>query len=129
MKRWLPLIVGVVCAIAFGAVAYWFASGDIGKTGDWSNGAQRFIGFAGALGLFGGYVVTAVIVRGARHARGGFTLTYPKIVPKPEGYRQLSTLAVGDLTAALRAAGYEPEIHACDETGAPRSALDPTTLL
>jgi hypothetical protein len=129
MKRWLPLVVGVVAAVVCGAVAYWFASGDIGKAGDWRHGAQRFIGFAAALGLFAGYIVTAVVVRGLRAARGGFTLTYPKIVPKAASYRQLSTLVVGDLVSALRVAGYEPAIHACDETGAPRSALDPTTLL
>jgi hypothetical protein len=129
VKRWLPLVVGVIVAVVSGAVAYWFASGDVGKVGDWRHGAERFIGFAAAGGLFAGYLVTAVIVRGVRAARGGFTLTYPKIVPKAESYRQLSTLVVGDVTAALRAAGYEPEIHACDETGAPRSALDPTTLL
>jgi hypothetical protein len=129
VKRWLPLIVGVLAAAAAGAVAYWFASGDIGKSGDWRNGALRFIGFAAALGLLAGYIATSVVVRGVRVARGGFTLSYPKIVPRAETYRQMSTLVVGDLTAALRAVGYEPAIHACDETGAPRSALDPTTLL
>lgn len=129
MKRWLPLVVGVVVAAVAGAVAYWFASGDIGKAGDWRNGALRFIGFAAALGLFGGYLITALIVRGARHARGGFTLNYPKIVPRPQGYRELATLMVGELVAALRTVGYEPEFHACDETGAPRGPIDPTTLL
>jgi hypothetical protein len=112
-----------------GAIAYWFASGDIGKAGDWRSGALRFIGFAAALGLFAGYVATAVVVRGLGVARGGFTLSYPKIVPRAESYRQVSTLVVGDLVASLRAAGYEPTFHACDETGTPRSALDPTTLL
>jgi hypothetical protein len=129
VKRWLPLIVGVVAAVVCGGVAYEVASGDIGTAGDWRHGAERFIGFAAALGLLAGYVVTAVVVRGVRATRGGFTLTYPKIVPKAQGYRQLSTLTVGDVTAALRAAGYEPAIHACDETGAPKTALDPTTLL
>jgi hypothetical protein len=129
MKRWLPLVVAVVAAVACGAVAYWFASGDIGKAGDWRDGALRFIGFAAALGLFAGYIVTAVVVRGLRAARGGFTLTYPKIVPRAASYRQLSTLVVGDLVTSLRAAGYEPAIHACDETGALRGTLDPTTLL
>jgi hypothetical protein len=129
MKRWLPLIVGVVAAVVCGAVAYGLASGDVGKAGDWRHGAERFIGVFAAAGLFAGYIVTAVVVRGVRVARGGFTLTYPKIVPKAASYRQLSTLVVGDLVRALRAAGYEPAIHACDETGTPRSALDPTTLL
>jgi len=129
MKRWLPLVVAVVTAAVFGAVAYALASGDIGKTGDWRNGAMRFIGFAAAIGLFGGYIVTARLTRGARVTRGGFTLTYPKIVPRPETYRELTTLTVADLASRLRDVGYEPAIEGCDQTGSPRGTLDPTTSL
>jgi hypothetical protein len=129
MKRWLPLVVAVAAAAVFGAVAYALASGDIGRTGDWRNGALRFIGFGAALGLFGGYVVTARLTRGARVTRGGFTLTYPKIVPRPQTYRELTTLTVADLASKLRDLGYEPAMEGCDETGSPRGTLDPTTSL
>jgi hypothetical protein len=129
MKRWLPVVVAVLTGTAFGVAAYALASANVGDTGDWRHGAQRFIGFAGALGVFAGYVVSAFVVRGARLVRGGFTLTYPTIIPRPAGYREVTTLTVGDLVARLRKAGYEPDTQGCDETGSPQGALDPTTPL
>ena len=126
MKRWLPLVAGVVAAAVFGAVAYALANGDIDNAGDWRNGVQRFIGFAGALGLFGGYVVTARLTRGARVTRGGFTLTYPTIVPRPESYREVTTLTVADLETRLRDVGYV-SVNPPRVTRAPRVSLAVTT--
>jgi hypothetical protein len=123
-KFWLPVAVAIACGAAACAIAYAAAGNDVDNVGDWRHGALRFIGFAGALGVFGGYLVTARLVRGPRLARDGFTLTYRRIEPKPDGYRALETLQVKDLLAGLREVGYEPRAEACDELGNRRGKLD-----
>ena len=111
------------------AIAWALAADDIHQLGDWRHGAQRFIGFATALGLFAGFAIAVRITRGKAVTRDGFTLSYRSIEPTATGYREIATLTVEDLLAGLRRVGYAPRAAACDETGAARGPIDPTTPL
>jgi len=125
MRLWLAVLVGLAGGALLGGIAWKLAYADVNKEGDWYGGAATFIGSAGALGVFIGY---AAVAR-KKLSRDGFTLTYASIDPRPEGYRELATLRIADLLAALRAAGYAPSAEACDEVGERRGPLDETTAL
>ena len=128
MKRWAPVLVGLLTAAIGYAIAWHFASADISKEGDWRNGAARFIAMAAAVGGALGFGITLYVTRGVKLARDGFTLSYRPADPVPDGYRELKTLTVGDLVERLKAVGYAPVLEACDElgerTGAKPSAAD-----
>lgn len=111
------------------AISWKLASSDVDKRGDWRGGAERFIGFATALGLVAGGGIAIRITRGKRVTRDGFTLSYRRIEPTATGYREISTLMVEDLLAGLRRAGYAPEAAAGDDLGDARGPIDPTTPL
>jgi hypothetical protein len=115
-------------AIGF-AISWSLAADDIHQLGDWRAGAQRFIGFATALGLIAGSLLTARITRGKAVTRDGFTLSYRRIEPTATGYREVTTLTVEDLLAGLRRVGYAPKVAASDDLGAARGPIDPTTPL
>jgi hypothetical protein len=116
------LAVGVVAA----TIAYALASGDLdGPT----NGAARFVGMAGGIGLCVGWYVTVLVTRGGRVARHGMTLGYQRIEPTATGYREITTLTIEDLLAKLREAGYAPTAKACDELGTVRGSIDNNTPL
>jgi hypothetical protein len=129
VKAWLPWLAALVGGAICGGIAWTYASGDVDKLGDWYGGAESFIGTAGAIGIFGGYIVTSRLTRGAKLARDGFTLSYRRIEAQPAGYRELTTVRVADLLAALREAGYEPRTEACDDLGTRRGAFDATSPL
>jgi hypothetical protein len=122
---WVAVLVGLAGGALLGGIAWKLAYADVNKEGDWYGGAAEFIGSAGALGVFVGYFAVAR----KKLARDGFTLMYASIESKPEGYRELATLRVADLLAALRADGYAPSAEACDEVGQRRGALDENTAL
>jgi hypothetical protein len=125
---WVAL--GTVAGAVLGfAIGWMLASGDIGKDGDWRGGAQRFIGFAGAIGAFVGFVIAVRLTRGKYVTRDGFTLSYKRIESTAKGYREMETLALSDLLDGLRAVGYAPEVQATDEVGEVRGAADPTSPL
>jgi hypothetical protein len=128
-RAWLPWLVAVVGAVVLGGIGYHFAGDDIHQMGDWRGGAGRFIGMLGAIGAFGGYLVTARLTRGPRYSRDGFTLSYKRIEPKAAGYREIETLRVSELLDALRAVGYEPRAEACNAEGTRLGPLDDTTAL
>ncbi len=124
------IVLGTLAGGAAGfAISWALAADDIHQLGDWRAGAQRFIGFATALGLFTGFAITTRITRGKRVTRDGFTLSYRRIEPTATGYRELSTLAVEDLLAGLRRVGYTPRAAECDDTGAARGPIEPTRPL
>lgn len=128
-KLWLPVVVAIACGAAACAIAYAAAGSDIDQAGDWRHGALRFIGFAGAVGVFGGYIVTARLVRGRPVTRDGWTLSYRRIEPKASGYRALDTLKVKDFLAGLRELGYEPRAEGCDDFGNRRGKVDENDAL
>ena len=129
MKRLLPVLVAIVAGAMMAAIGWHLASDDIGKAGDWRNGAGRFVGMMAAIGVMVGYVVTALVTRGPKHTRDGFTLSYRPLEPVAAGYRELTTLTVGDLIERLRAVGYAPELEACDDTGQRVGTGDPSVPL
>lgn len=117
MKRWAPVLGALVGgAIAF-AIAWHYASTDINKTGDWRNGAARFIGFISVIGVAVGWVVAMRLTRGVAVTRDGFTVSYKPAEAVPHGYRELKLLTVGDLIERLKSVGYQPSVEACDELG------------
>lgn len=117
MKRWGPLVGALVGgAIAF-AIAWHLASSDVNKEGDWRNGAARFIGFVGVIGIAVGYVGVSLLVRGPKVSRDGYTISYKPAEAVPQGYRELKTLLLGDLVDRLKALGYQPALEVCDELG------------
>ena len=129
MKRWLPLILAPIGgAIAF-AIAYALASDDIHKAGDFHEGPQRFIGFVAAGGVGAGFFLGVLISRGRARERDGYTLVYRRIEPTATSYREVTTLTVADLVAALRTFGYEPRIDGCTDDGVRKGELDPSTAL
>src|SRR3954470_11727277 len=76
MSRNSPLwpILGALAVGALGAVIAWYlASGDINKEGDWRNGAARFVGMGGAIGLCVGWYATLRLTRSSGLARTGMT--------------------------------------------------------
>ncbi len=125
MRWWLAVLAGLAGGALLGGIAWKLAYADVNQEGDWYGGAAEFIGSAGALGMFVGYFAVAR----RKLARDGFTLTYAPLAPRPDGYRELATLRVADLLAALRAAGYVPSAEACDELGQRRGPLDANTAL
>jgi hypothetical protein len=124
------VVLGMVAGGALGfAISWKLASDDIGQAGDWRAGAERFIGFATALGLIGGTFIAARITRGKPVTRDGFTLSYRRIEPTATGYRELTTLTVEDLLAGLRRVGYAPAAADGTDLGAAPRPIDPTTPL
>jgi len=129
MKRAAPYL-AALAGIAIGVAIGWTLAGaDVGQLGDWRGGAGRFIGMLGAIGGLVGYVGARVILGKRPAQRDGFTLSFRRIDPQATGYREVTTLTVGDLVAALAAVGYEPHAEACDDAGLPVGAIDPTTPL
>lgn len=129
MKRWLPYLMGLVGILAGVAIGNALAGNDVGALGDWRNGAGRFIGMCGAIGAGLGYFVTRFLVAGAQLARDGFTLSYKRIEPTADGYRDMASLTVDSVLAQLREVGYAPDALACDALGEPRGAVDPQAPL
>lgn len=123
-------VLGALALGGLGAALGWYlASDDINKVGDWRNGAARFVGMGGAIGLCVGWYATVRLTRGTSLARTGLMLGYKRIEPTSTGYREVATLTVEDLLARLRAVGYQPIAKACDELGTIRGPLDTTTPL
>lgn len=129
MKRWWPVLGGIVGGAIGGAVGWALAGDDIHQLGDWRAGALRFIGLVAALGIAIGYVGVARVTRGVAVTRDGFTLSYRPLVAVPTGYRELTMLSVSDLLDRLRAIGYQPVLEGCDTLGQRAGAGDPTTPL
>ena len=124
MKRWGPLVGALVGgAIAF-AIAWHVAASDVNKVGDWRNGAARFIGLVGVIGIAVGYVGVSLLVRGAKVTRDGYTITYKPAEAVPQGYRELKTLTLTDLVDRLKALGYAPSLEVCDALGTRTGAGD-----
>jgi len=128
-KRWLPVLGAIAGGAIAGAIAWSLAADDIGKLGDWKAGAQRFIGMVTAIGVLGGYVIVRQLVGVRPATRDGFTLSFRRLEPQAEGYRELQLATVGDLGAALVATGYEPQLVQCDDDGTPAGPLEATAPL
>jgi len=128
-KRWWLVLGAIAGGTIAGAIAWMLASDDIYKAGDWRQGAARFIGMVTTLGVAGGYLLARQLAGRAPLTRDGFTLSYGRIEPKPDGYRETTTPRVSDLLAALAAVGYEPQPERCDDTGEPSGPIDPQTPL
>jgi hypothetical protein len=124
MKRLLPYIAAVIGAGIAGAIAYSYAGADINQAGDWRNGAARFVGMIATLGGAVGFFGVRQLLGKAPLARDGFTLSYRRIDPSADGYRETKTVSVGDLIGALKTLGYEPAVEACDVYGEPRGTID-----
>ena len=123
-------MVGAAIGGAIGiAIGVALAGDDMNRLGDWRNGAARFVGAAGAIGLFAGYVIVKQIVGGKHVTRDGFTLTYRPIAPTADGYRDMKIATVADLIAGLAKAGFEPRAEACDEYGVRAGSIDDKTAL
>lgn len=121
---------GLIGGLGAGALAWMVLGNDADTLGDWrGSGARRFLGMAFAIGFFVGAFIAARLAHGPLRSRDGFTLSYPLIEPQASGYRELTTLAVADLLAALRAFGYEPHAEACDAVGKRAGTLEPATPL
>jgi hypothetical protein len=129
MKRWLPVFGALVAGAIAAAIAWPIASPDMSKLGDWHNGAARFFGLITVLGVGAGFFVTRRIVAGPQVSRDGFTLSYGRVDPKPDGYREMTTITVGNLTAALAARGYEPRTAACNAEGTIAGSIENNTPL
>jgi hypothetical protein len=124
------ILLGALAGGAIGFAISWSLAGDdIHQLGDWRAGAARFVGFATALGLFGGGAIAIRITRGKAVTRDGFTLSYRRIEPTATGYRELTTLTVEDLLSGLRRIGYTPQAAAGDDLGTARGPIDLTTPL
>jgi len=123
---WLGAAIGGGIGVAVGLAV---AEGDLDKLGDWRNGAARFVGLTGALGLFAGYVILNRATRGKRVTRDGFTVSFRPNPPTPEGYRDMKVVAVADLISGLMRVGYAPGAEACDEAGVRRGSIDDKTPL
>lgn len=128
-KRWWLVIGAVGGGVIAGAIAWTLAGDDVNQLGDWRAGAARFIGMVTALGVGGGYLLARQLAGKSALVRDGFTLSFGRIDPKPDGYREMTMPRVADLLAALTAAGYAPATERCDDTGEPCGVLDPQTPL
>jgi hypothetical protein len=129
-KRWWLVVLGAVGGgVIAAAIAWQLAGDDVNKLGDWRHGALRFIGMVTTLGIAVGYLIARQLAGKTPHTRDGFTLSYRRIDPKAEGYREMVTPRVADLLAALSAVGYAPTTEQCDDTGEPCGAIDPQTPL
>ena len=129
MKRWWPILGGIVGGAIGWAIAWALAADDIYKLGDFQYGALRFIGLVSTIGLVLGYVVVSRVTRGVKVTRDGFTLSYRPLEPVAAGYRELTTLSVADLLERLRVIGYSPVLEGCDTLGQRAGEGDPTTPL
>jgi len=126
---WWPFVGAVIGGVAGIAIGMALAGDDVNRVGDWRNGAARFVGMTGAIGLFAGYAIAQQLARGKRVNRDGFTLAYRPIAPTAEGYRENKLVTVGDVLAGLAKAGFEPRAEACDQFGERKGSIDDTTVL
>lgn len=124
LRVWWPWLGGLLGAALGVAIGMALAGGDLGKLGDFSHGAARFIGMAGAIGAFAGYALGRRLAAGKHVTRDGYTLAYRAIAPDAVGYRELAQITVGDVIAALAKVGYAPRVEGCDELGARRGPAD-----
>lgn len=123
-------LLGAILGGAIGAAIAWrLLNGRFDHPGDWRGGAARFFGWATALGLVAGYAVGGRLARAVPARRDGFRLSFRRIDPEAAGYRNLTTLAVADLVAALTASGYEPYTEGCDSLGHRVGPIDLRTPL
>jgi len=132
MKRrsawWIVLGACAGGAIGF-AIAWQLAGAEVGKLGDWRQGATRFVGAVSAFGLLFGFALASRFTRGVKLSRDGFTLSYRRIEPTTSGYRELATVTIELLMNGLREVGYKPSATACDHAGEERGPIDPATPL
>ena len=129
-RWWWPILGGIVGGVIAGAIAWTLAADDIFKDGDWRDGAARFIGMITTVGIAVGYLLVRQLAGRAPVTRGGFTLSYGRIEPRPDGYREMTTARVADLVSALKSVGYEPTTEHCDDTGEViAGAVDPQSPL
>jgi hypothetical protein len=128
-KRWWLVIGAVTGGVVAGAIAWTLAADDINKIGDWRAGAERFIGMVTVAGIAGGYLIARQLAGKPPLVRDGYTLSFGRIDPKPDGYREMITPRVADLLAALTDVGYAPTTQRCDDTGEPLGPLDPQSPL
>ncbi len=126
---WWPYVGAVIGGVAGFAIAMSLAGRDVNKLGDWNHGAAQFIGMAGAIGVFAGYLIVRQISGRKRVARDGFTLAYRPITPTAEGYRENRLPTVADVIAGLAKAGFEPRAEACDDFGERSGSIDDKTAL
>ncbi|CAN5385634.1 hypothetical protein BH11MYX1_BH11MYX1_54800 [soil metagenome] len=128
-RIWISAAGGVLGGCAAGFIGWQLAGNDIQHVGDWRIGGARFIGFLIVLGIAIGFLLARRLVSGKPHTSDGYLLSYSRIAPKTEGYREGAKVTVADLVAALATYGYEPIVTACDETGEPRGAIELDTPL
>ena len=117
----VALAAGALATLAAGAVLWWLV--------DTYPGARRSLGGyvvgwgATMAGCFA-FVGVRRLLRGPQFPIRGFTLAFREPAPSAVGYREVADVSVGDLLAALRDLGYEPEAAACDDAGAARGPAD-----
>jgi hypothetical protein len=130
MQRfWVSIGGGVLGGCVAGFIGWQLASDDIQHIGVWRIGGARFIGFLVILGIAIGLLLGRRLVSGTPHTSDGYLLSYRRIAPKTEGYREGAKVTIADLVAALAASGYEPIVTACDDTGEPHGPIDLDTPL
>jgi len=130
MQRfWMSVAGGVVGGTVAGFIGWKLAGDDIQHIGDWRIGGGRFIGFLVMLGIAIGFMLVRRVVSGKLHTSEGYMLSYTRIAPKTEGYREGAKVTVADLVAGLTTVGYEPIVTACDETGEPLGPIELDTPL
>lgn len=130
MQRfWISIAGGVIGGCVAGFIGWQLAGDDVQHVGVWRIGGARFIGFLVLLGIAIGLLLVRRISSGTRRTRDGYLLSYRRIGPKTDGYREGAKVTVADLVAALAACGYEPIVTACDETGEPHGPIELDTPL
>ncbi len=128
-RFWISVAGGVLGGTVAGFIGWQLAGDDIQHVGDWRIGGGRFVAFLVMLGIAIGFLLARRLVSGKHHISDGYMLSYTRIAPKTEGYREGAKVTVADLVAVLTTFGYEPIVTACDETGEPLGPIELDTPL
>jgi len=128
-RFWMSVAGGMLGGTGAGIIGWQLAGDDIQHVGDWRIGGARFVGFLVMLGIAIGFLLARRVVSGKHHTSEGYMLSYTRIAPKTEGYREGAKVTVSDLVAVLTTFGYEPIVTACDEAGEPLGPIELDTPL